>query len=86
MNIDGPEPEAAARKVVQEQAEPDGSVTDGSVTDGSVTDVKAEDTRANGDISAADAARSAENIRIWRSYLPKDCVDTMIKMGWDLSV
>ncbi len=76
MNIDGPEPEAAARKVVREQAE----------SDGSIPDVKAEDTRVNGNISAADAARSAENIRIWRSYLPKDCVDTMIKMGWDLSV
>jgi hypothetical protein len=76
MNIDGPEPEAAARKVVQEQAE----------SDGSIPDVKGDDTRVNGNISAADAARSAENIRIWRSYLPKDCVDTMIKMGWDLSV
>jgi hypothetical protein len=76
MNIDGPEPEAAARKVVQEPAE----------SDGSIPDVKGEDTQVNGNISAADAARSAENIRIWRSYLPKDCVDTMIKMGWDLSV
>jgi hypothetical protein len=27
--------------------------------------------------------RSAANIRIWRSYLPEDCVNTMIKMGWD---
>ncbi len=27
--------------------------------------------------------RSLGNIRRWRSYLPEDCVDTMIKMGWD---
>ena len=27
--------------------------------------------------------RSAANIRIWRSYLPEDCVNTMIKLGWD---
>jgi len=41
---------------------------------------------ADGQISEADAARAAENIRVWRSYLPQDCVDTMIKMGWHLSV
>ena len=71
MNIDGPEPTAAARILVEEHAEPDSKVTDRKV---------------DGNISEADAARSAENIRIWRSYLPKDCVDTMIAMGWDLSV
>jgi hypothetical protein len=27
--------------------------------------------------------RSAGNIEQWRSYLPEDCVSTMIKMGWD---
>jgi hypothetical protein len=27
--------------------------------------------------------RSVGNIRLWRSYLPEDCVNTMIKMGWD---
>jgi len=43
-------------------------------------------TPADGQISEADAARAAENIRVWRSYLPEDCVDTMIKMGWHLSV
>jgi hypothetical protein len=34
----------------------------------------------------ADAERSAENILLWRSYLPQDCVDTMIAMGWDRTV
>jgi hypothetical protein len=41
---------------------------------------------ADGQISKADAARAAENIRVWRTYLPQDCVDTMIEMGWHLSV
>jgi hypothetical protein len=31
----------------------------------------------------ADAARSARNIAVWRSYLPTACVRTMIRMGWD---
>jgi hypothetical protein len=30
-----------------------------------------------------DTARSARNILQWRSYLPRACVKTMIKMGWD---
>ena len=25
------------------------------------------------------------NVRLWKSYLPADCVNTMIAMGWDLS-
>jgi hypothetical protein len=29
------------------------------------------------------AQRSAENIRLWMSYLPSECVDAMIKLGWD---
>jgi hypothetical protein len=33
--------------------------------------------------SAADSARSEENILKWMSYLPSICVNTMIKMGWD---
>ncbi len=28
-------------------------------------------------------ARSAENIRSWKAYLPDDCIDMMIIMGWD---
>ena len=31
------------------------------------------------------AARSEENIRKWMSYLPEDCVRTMIDMGWDVT-
>ena len=27
--------------------------------------------------------RSMRNISAWRSYLPAECVDTMIAMGWD---
>jgi hypothetical protein len=30
-------------------------------------------------------SRSARNIADWRAYLPEDCIDTMIKMGWDYS-
>jgi hypothetical protein len=25
------------------------------------------------------------NVRLWKTYLPEDCVNTMIAMGWDLS-
>jgi hypothetical protein len=32
-----------------------------------------------------DAERSAYNIREWRSYLPPECVESMIRMGWDIS-
>ena len=37
--------------------------------------------RANED----DAARSEENILQWMSYLPEDCIRTMIDMGWDVT-
>jgi hypothetical protein len=30
-------------------------------------------------------SRAAQNVREWTAYLPKDCVDTMIAMGWDVS-
>ena len=33
----------------------------------------------------ADVARSEENILQWMSYLPEDCIRTMIDMGWDLT-
>jgi hypothetical protein len=29
--------------------------------------------------------RSARNISLWQSYLPHDCVQSMINMGWDHS-
>jgi len=32
-----------------------------------------------------DVARSEENILQWMSYLPEDCVRTMIEMGWDVT-
>ena len=30
-----------------------------------------------------DAARAADNISQWASYLPPDCIKAMIAMGWD---
>jgi len=27
--------------------------------------------------------RSTGNIRLWKLYLPEDCINTMIDMGWD---
>jgi hypothetical protein len=36
-------------------------------------------------MQACDAARSDKNIAEWSSYLPADCVKTMISMGWDVS-
>jgi hypothetical protein len=36
-------------------------------------------------VNGADAARSEENILQWMSYLPTDCVNTMIEMGWDVT-
>jgi hypothetical protein len=37
------------------------------------------------EVDARNAARSRKNISQWRSYLPEDCVDTMIRMGWDVT-
>ena len=34
-------------------------------------------------LRAADARRSVENILRWNSYLPAECVRTMVRMGWD---
>jgi hypothetical protein len=41
--------------------------------------------RVNDADAARDAARSEENILQWMSYLPEDCVRTMIEMGWDIT-
>jgi hypothetical protein len=38
------------------------------------------DARADEDIR-----RSEDNILQWMSYLPQDCIETMIAMGWDIS-
>jgi hypothetical protein len=35
--------------------------------------------------SDADIARSEENILQWMSYLPDECIRTMILMGWDVT-
>jgi hypothetical protein len=32
-----------------------------------------------------DVRRSEENILQWMSYLPEDCIRTMIVLGWDVS-
>jgi hypothetical protein len=37
-------------------------------------------------VSAAEMARSALNISQWLTYLPQDCVDAMVRQGWDRSV
>jgi hypothetical protein len=34
-------------------------------------------------LRAADAKRSVKNILQWNSYLPANCVRTMVRMGWD---
>lgn len=36
-------------------------------------------------VNAFEAARSAQNIVLWKSYLPADCVEMMVEMGWDYS-
>jgi hypothetical protein len=36
-------------------------------------------------VNEDDAARSEENILQWMSYLPEDCIRTMIDMGWDVT-
>jgi hypothetical protein len=41
--------------------------------------------RADARDSAADIAYSKENILRWMSYLPKDCIRTMVLMGWDIT-
>lgn len=32
---------------------------------------------------AAEDPRAAQNILQWKSYLPPDCIKSMIAMGWD---
>lgn len=40
---------------------------------------------AENDNSAAAVTRSERNVSEWMSYLPQDCVESMIRMGWDLT-
>lgn len=57
------------------------------VTSGSMeTALEPPEPQLEGQPSAEDTARSAQNIALWKSYLPDDCVETMISMGWDRSV
>jgi hypothetical protein len=35
--------------------------------------------------SDGNVERSESNILRWMSYLPEDCIKTMIAMGWDVS-
>jgi hypothetical protein len=42
-------------------------------------------TRAGVGVSKADVVRSEENILRWMTYLPQDCIETMIRMGWDVT-
>ena len=39
---------------------------------------------ANGTF-AGYSMRAVANVQAWRSYLPSDCVNMMIEMGWDRS-
>jgi hypothetical protein len=36
-------------------------------------------------VSEFAAGRSAENIDSWQAYLPANCIETMVKLGWDHS-
>jgi len=36
-------------------------------------------------VNVEDLMRSENNILMWMSYLPEDCVRTMIVMGWDVT-
>jgi hypothetical protein len=36
-------------------------------------------------IDYADVARSENNILKWMSYVPEDCISTMIAMAWDVT-
>jgi hypothetical protein len=41
--------------------------------------------RADARETATDIARSESNIMQWMSYLPEECIRTMVLMGWDIS-
>ena len=40
-------------------------------------------TEIAGKPSIADCTRAVGNVSLWDSYLPADCVSTMVRMGWD---
>jgi hypothetical protein len=35
--------------------------------------------------SEPEPTRRSKNVLIWQSYLPHDCVESMVNMGWDHS-
>jgi hypothetical protein len=41
--------------------------------------------RADARETATDIARSEGNIMQWMTYLPEECIKTMVLMGWDIS-
>jgi hypothetical protein len=41
--------------------------------------------RADARETATDMAHSEENILRWMTYLPEDCIRTMVLMGWDIT-
>jgi hypothetical protein len=49
--------------------------------------MESTETTSAGDarVSDVDVIRSEYNILQWMSYLPEDCVRTMILMGWDVT-
>lgn len=48
----------------------------------SVPSSSVDASRPSGPGDAAQSRRAQANVESWRSYLPADCVDTMIRMGW----
>jgi hypothetical protein len=36
-------------------------------------------------VGHTDIVRSEENILRWMAYLPQDCIEAMIRMGWDVT-
>ena len=42
-------------------------------------------TSGDPEVSDFDVTYSEENILKWMAYLPPDCVQCMIRMGWDIS-
>jgi hypothetical protein len=41
--------------------------------------------RADARETATDIAHSENNIMQWMTYLPEDCIRTMVLMGWDIN-
>jgi hypothetical protein len=48
-------------------------------------DASSTESKDSASSSGSDGARSERNILEWMSYLPDDCVSTMIRMGWDVT-